>query len=378
MNQDQIRGYSSLNFRRPSINLHKENVKPRPSISTSLSNKSSYSSLTSQRHHRIPSSPPPPVPPLPTTMCLVSVAGDRNQDQEPHHDVHTQQQQQQQPGIVTCLDLDDVSQDHNIRQQQNLNPQPDPIVKPNRTPIQPCTGRRIPRRITSFDSQRAQPPRSFASRSNLSRVRSPDFGVRSTGTSTTELPSISNSSIGEGATGGNRRGRGLCTRVFVPGKRMSMSNMSMNTNTNMNTHMNKNMSRSKSCNSKKMKSFFTRVLIGLRPRVHFRRKSASCKSPAICRRTKSVDADNNSDNTITVSSPLDPVHVTHIGYDEQTGQFVGLPKEWQKLLTGKGDDDDDDDDDDVSGGGHSTTAAGGFNIRGKENDHVQRPHTSHY
>ncbi|KKK21615.1 serine/threonine kinase Ste20 [Aspergillus rambellii] len=35
---------------------------------------------------------------------------------------------------------------------------------------------------------------------------------------------------------------------------------------------------------------------------------------------------------IKISAPENPVHVTHVGYDNQTGQFTGLPKEWQRLL----------------------------------------------
>lgn len=37
-----------------------------------------------------------------------------------------------------------------------------------------------------------------------------------------------------------------------------------------------------------------------------------------------------------ISAPENPVHVTHVGYDNQTGQFTGLPKEWQRLLQASG------------------------------------------
>ncbi|CAL1708837.1 unnamed protein product [Somion occarium] len=30
--------------------------------------------------------------------------------------------------------------------------------------------------------------------------------------------------------------------------------------------------------------------------------------------------------------PLDPVHLTHMGFNSSTGEFTGLPKEWQQLL----------------------------------------------
>ncbi|PLB55611.1 p21-activated serine/threonine protein kinase [Aspergillus steynii IBT 23096] len=39
---------------------------------------------------------------------------------------------------------------------------------------------------------------------------------------------------------------------------------------------------------------------------------------------------------IKISAPENPVHVTHVGYDNQTGQFTGLPREWQRLLQESG------------------------------------------
>ncbi|OCH93233.1 PBD-domain-containing protein [Obba rivulosa] len=35
---------------------------------------------------------------------------------------------------------------------------------------------------------------------------------------------------------------------------------------------------------------------------------------------------------IEISTPYDPVHLTHIGFDAQHGEFTGLPNEWQRLL----------------------------------------------
>ena len=37
----------------------------------------------------------------------------------------------------------------------------------------------------------------------------------------------------------------------------------------------------------------------------------------------------------SISGPLNPVHVTHIGLDEKKLQFVGLPMEWRRLLEGQ-------------------------------------------
>ncbi|KAI9795252.1 MAG: signal transducing kinase of the PAK [Piccolia ochrophora] len=39
---------------------------------------------------------------------------------------------------------------------------------------------------------------------------------------------------------------------------------------------------------------------------------------------------------INISHPENPVHVTHVGYDNRTGQFTGLPKEWQRMLQESG------------------------------------------
>lgn len=43
-----------------------------------------------------------------------------------------------------------------------------------------------------------------------------------------------------------------------------------------------------------------------------------------------------SPRSIKISAPENPVHVTHVGYDNQTGQFTGLPKEWQRMLQESG------------------------------------------
>lgn len=38
----------------------------------------------------------------------------------------------------------------------------------------------------------------------------------------------------------------------------------------------------------------------------------------------------------TISAPENPVHVTHVGYDNETGEFTGLPREWQRTLEANG------------------------------------------
>ncbi|KAJ3400459.1 signal transducing kinase of the PAK, partial [Chytriomyces hyalinus] len=37
-----------------------------------------------------------------------------------------------------------------------------------------------------------------------------------------------------------------------------------------------------------------------------------------------------------ISSPYNPVHLTHVGFNQDTGEYTGLPKEWQKLLQDAG------------------------------------------
>jgi len=37
-----------------------------------------------------------------------------------------------------------------------------------------------------------------------------------------------------------------------------------------------------------------------------------------------------------ISMPYDPVHLTHVRFNSSTGEFTGLPKEWQQLLQDSG------------------------------------------
>lgn len=57
---------------------------------------------------------------------------------------------------------------------------------------------------------------------------------------------------------------------------------------------------------------------------------------------------NNNNNTPTtgddldisgpmdISSPYNTKHVTHVGFDQHTGEFTGLPREWHVLLKASG------------------------------------------
>jgi p21-activated kinase 1 len=44
----------------------------------------------------------------------------------------------------------------------------------------------------------------------------------------------------------------------------------------------------------------------------------------------------NSSKRPEISTPYDPVHLTHVGFNTSTGEFTGLPKEWQLLLQESG------------------------------------------
>lgn len=44
----------------------------------------------------------------------------------------------------------------------------------------------------------------------------------------------------------------------------------------------------------------------------------------------------NSSKRLEISTPYDPVHLTHVGFNSSTGEFTGLPKEWQQLLQDSG------------------------------------------
>ncbi|ORY33115.1 kinase-like domain-containing protein [Naematelia encephala] len=37
-----------------------------------------------------------------------------------------------------------------------------------------------------------------------------------------------------------------------------------------------------------------------------------------------------------ISTPYDPIHLTHVGFDYNTGQYTGMPQEWQKILDDNG------------------------------------------
>lgn len=40
----------------------------------------------------------------------------------------------------------------------------------------------------------------------------------------------------------------------------------------------------------------------------------------------------SSEKKSEISSPYNPIHLTHVGYNPETGEFTGLPREWQLML----------------------------------------------
>ncbi|KAF8605895.1 Pkinase-domain-containing protein [Ceratobasidium sp. AG-I] len=49
-----------------------------------------------------------------------------------------------------------------------------------------------------------------------------------------------------------------------------------------------------------------------------------------------MDGFLNAQKKPEISTPYDPVHLTHVGFNSSTGEFTGLPKEWQQLLSDSG------------------------------------------
>ncbi|SCU94767.1 LADA_0G11056g1_1 [Lachancea dasiensis] len=43
-----------------------------------------------------------------------------------------------------------------------------------------------------------------------------------------------------------------------------------------------------------------------------------------------------SNSSLKISTPYNPKHVHHVGVDTKTGEYTGLPEEWEKLLTSSG------------------------------------------
>ncbi|KAI9717460.1 MAG: signal transducing kinase of the PAK [Chrysothrix sp. TS-e1954] len=51
---------------------------------------------------------------------------------------------------------------------------------------------------------------------------------------------------------------------------------------------------------------------------------------------KFVSSMRGSQSKVAISKPENPVHLTHVGFDNQTGKLTGLPQEWQRYLHDRG------------------------------------------
>jgi p21-activated kinase 1 len=40
----------------------------------------------------------------------------------------------------------------------------------------------------------------------------------------------------------------------------------------------------------------------------------------------------NSNKRPKISTPVDPIHVAHVGVNWSTGEYTGLPEKWQQLI----------------------------------------------
>ncbi|KAG9109507.1 hypothetical protein FRC07_008317, partial [Ceratobasidium sp. 392] len=49
-----------------------------------------------------------------------------------------------------------------------------------------------------------------------------------------------------------------------------------------------------------------------------------------------IDRLFNTQKRPEISVPYDPIYLTHVGFNSMTGEFTGLPKEWQQLLSDSG------------------------------------------
>lgn len=90
---------------------------------------------------------------------------------------------------------------------------------------------------------------------------------------------------------------------------------------------NSNKRRSGRARSKTMKGVFSSIVSSMRGndnQTSNRRVSSEVSSPAV------------NPSSIKISQPFEMVHVTHVGVDFDTGEFTGMPKEWEKLLQDSG------------------------------------------
>lgn len=51
---------------------------------------------------------------------------------------------------------------------------------------------------------------------------------------------------------------------------------------------------------------------------------------------KDKQSNQEQEKEMEISGPYNAKHVTHVGFDASTGEFTGLPQEWQTLLQHSG------------------------------------------
>ncbi|KAF8535986.1 kinase-like domain-containing protein [Trichophaea hybrida] len=70
-----------------------------------------------------------------------------------------------------------------------------------------------------------------------------------------------------------------------------------------------------------------------------KRNSDESKPPSVIKKggfSKFMNSVLGSPKKVEISGPTNPVHLTHVGFNFVTGEFTGLPKEWQRMLQESG------------------------------------------
>lgn len=76
----------------------------------------------------------------------------------------------------------------------------------------------------------------------------------------------------------------------------------------------------------KMKGMFTSLVQNMKRNSSDDRKSASSLS----------SVSSASSASLKISTPYNPKHIYHVGVDSKTGEYTGLPEEWERLLASSG------------------------------------------
>jgi hypothetical protein len=104
---------------------------------------------------------------------------------------------------------------------------------------------------------------------------------------------------------------------------------------------------SKSREKLKLKGVFDKFMGNFNGKIYFKMSSIAYSSFVLFvdflsnNNNNSNFSSSNSSNyshspPMDISTPYNTVHVTHVGFDSSSGEFTGLPKEWQIMLTQSG------------------------------------------